>query len=224
MSDWAALFDWDGVVIDSSGPHERSWEALAREEGRTLPADHFRRGFGMKNARIIPELLGWTQDPAEIHRLSLRKEALYREIVQAEGIQALPGAAGWLRTLKAAGVPCVIGSSTDRLNITTILGLLGLEDCFAGMVTSEDVSQGKPHPEVFLKAAARAGCAPERCVVFEDAWVGLAAARAGGMKSVGVATTHPPEELEGRADLVVRRLDALTLETMAGLLRPSSPV
>jgi HAD superfamily hydrolase (TIGR01509 family) len=217
MANWAALFDWDGVVIDSSGPHERSWEALAREEGRVLPADHFRRGFGMKNARIIPELLGWTQDPAEIRRLSLRKEALYREIVQAEGIRPLPGSAEWLRTLRAAGVPCVVGSSTDRLNITTILGLMGLEDCFCGMVTSEDVSQGKPHPEVFLKAAEKAGRPPGRCVVFEDALVGIAAARAGGIKVVGVATTHPPEEI-AHADRVVRRLDELTLESMEALL------
>ena len=74
---WGAIFDWDGVVIDSSYSHEKSWELLAAEEGRTLPAAHFELGFGRKNEIIIPEILGWTSDPAEITRLSLRKEALY---------------------------------------------------------------------------------------------------------------------------------------------------
>jgi beta-phosphoglucomutase-like phosphatase (HAD superfamily) len=63
-----ALFDWDGVVIDSSRQHEESWELLAAELGKPLPDDHFLRGFGMKNQVIIPEILGWTRDADEIHR------------------------------------------------------------------------------------------------------------------------------------------------------------
>jgi beta-phosphoglucomutase family hydrolase len=217
MASWAALFDWDGVVIDSSRAHELSWEALAREEGRTLPPDHFRRGFGMRNSQIIPELLGWTREAAEIQRLSDRKEALYREIIREQGIELLPGVREFLTMLRAAGVPCVVGSSTDRLNITTILGVMGLEGMFQGIVCSEDVRQGKPHPEVFLKAAARAGQPPERCVVFEDALVGIAAARAAGAKVVGVATTHRPEEI-AHADRVVKRLDELSLEALEALV------
>lgn len=217
MRSWAALFDWDGVVVDSSRAHELSWEALAREEGRMLPEDHFRRGFGMKNARIIPELLGWTQDPVEIKRLSNRKEALYREIIRERGIEPLPGVREFLRRLREAGVPCVVGSSTDRENISTILGITGLECFFSGMVCAEDVSQGKPDPEVFLKAAAKAGCPPERCVVFEDALVGIAAARAAGAKVVGVAHTHPPEEIL-HADRVVARLDELELGDLERLI------
>ncbi|MGB8166943.1 MAG: hypothetical protein WCF18_05590 [Chthoniobacteraceae bacterium] len=73
---WGAIFDWDGVVIDSSKHHEESWERLARELGHTLAPDHFKKGFGRKNEFIIPNLLHWTSEPAEIHRISLRKEAL----------------------------------------------------------------------------------------------------------------------------------------------------
>ena len=73
MSQWAAIFDWDGVIIDSSWQHEKSWELLATEEKRTLPPNHFRRSFGMKSEKIIPELLQWTNDPREVKRLSLRK-------------------------------------------------------------------------------------------------------------------------------------------------------
>lgn len=214
----AVLFDWDGVIIDSSRQHEESWERLAAEEKKSLPADHFTVGFGKKNEWIIPSLLRWTDDLAEIKRLSLRKEALYREIVVERGLSALPGVRVFLERLKAAGVPNCIGSSTHRENITTILGVLGFEGLFGGMVTSEDVTLGKPHPDVFLKAAAKTGVAPLRCVVFEDALAGIEAGHAGGMKVVGVATTHPAEVLTGRVHRVVTRLDELTVADLRALV------
>ena len=218
-ANWGALFDWDGVIIDSSSHHEESWERLAREEARTLPPDHFKKGFGRKNEVIIPKLLGWTKDPSEIRRLSLRKEALYREVVAERGLSALPGVRTWLERLRDAGVPCAIGSSTHRANIDLSLGLIGLAEFFTGIVTAEDVSHGKPDPEVFLLAAARINRPPERCVVFEDAHVGITAARAGGMRVIGVATTHPASELTA-ADLAVQRLDELQPATLSAWFAP----
>lgn len=214
-----ALFDWDGVIIDSARPHELSWERLAAEERKTLPADHFKIGFGRKNEWIIPELLRWTDaaNAAEIRRLSLRKEALYREIIVEQGIEPLPGVREFLARLHAAGVPCAVGSSTHRANIDTIIGIMGFAGIFQHLVTAEDVKAGKPDPEVFLKGAAAIGRDPRRCVVFEDALAGLQAARAGGMKAVAVATTHPVTGLEGWADRVVVRLDELSVAELRDL-------
>jgi len=200
-----ALFDWDGVVIDSSRQHEESWEMLAAELGKPVPADHFLRGFGMKNQVIIPNILGWTHDPGEIHRYSLRKEYLYREIVRERGIEPLPGVVEVLRMLKDNGVPCSVASSTHRENIEAIFDVIGLRDYFQAMVTSEDVSHGKPDPEVFLKAAEKLNRDPRCCVVFEDAHVGIEAGLAAGSKVVAVATTNPLDSL-GRADLAVNSL------------------
>jgi len=200
-----ALFDWDGVVIDSSAQHEESWELLAKEVGRPLPEDHFVRGFGMKNQVIIPGILGWTNDPEEIHRYSLRKESLYREIVRERGIQPLPGVRELLELLEEHGVPCSVASSTHRENIEVIFDAIGLRRFFKAVVTSEDVSHGKPDPEVFLKSAARIGCDPRKCVVFEDAHVGIEAARAAGARVIAVATTNPIEKL-GVADAAVASL------------------
>jgi len=212
------LFDWDGVVIDSSRQHEESWERLAKEEGLALPPDHFVQGFGKKNEWIIPELLRWATDPAAVHRLSLRKEALYREIVVEKGLVPLPGVHGFLDRLAAAQVPTCIGSSTHRLNIETILGVMHFEGRFGGMVTAEDVTQGKPHPDVFLQAAARIDRPPERCIVFEDALAGIEAARAGGMKVVGVASTHDAAGLAGRVDRIVHRLDELSVADLIDIV------
>ena len=223
LNELGVIFDWDGVIIDSSRQHEESWERLAEEEGKALPRDHFVRGFGKKNEVIIPEILGWADSSAEVHRLSLRKEALYRAIVVEKGLAALPGVHEFLGRLHAAGVPNCIGSSTHRENIETILGVMEFEEFFDEMVTAEDVTRGKPHPDVFLKAAVRIGREPHQCVVFEDAFAGIEAARAGGFKVIGVATTHDRETLSGRVDRVVQRLDELSVGDLRDILRVSGP-
>lgn len=215
---WAALFDWDGVIIDSARHHQESWERLAQEEHLTLPPKHFEQSFGRKNEWIIPNLLHWTDQPDPIRRLSLRKEALYREIVIEWGIEPLPGAVTFLQELKTADIPRIIGSSTHRLNIETALGKMGLASAFDGMITAEDVSTGKPDPEVFLKAAALAGVPPARGVVFEDAHVGIQAARRGGLHIVALSTTHPPETLTD-AELVVPNLSAITIPLLEEKLK-----
>ena len=212
-----AIFDWDGVIVDSSSHHEESWERLAKETGLTLPEGHFRKGFGMKNEFIIPNLLNWSDHLQEIQRLSLRKEELYREILLEWGIRPLAGVTEWLAELREHGIRCAIGSSTHRLNIMTSLAVLGLEDRFTAIVTAEDVSHGKPDPEVFLTAAGKIGIDPRTCVVFEDAFVGIEAAHRGGMKVVAVATTNRIETLK-TADLAVHRLDELSLNQVAALV------
>jgi beta-phosphoglucomutase family hydrolase len=214
--EFAAIFDWDGVIIDSSCAHRESWERLAEHEVRVLPQGYFERGFGLRNETIIPKILGWTDDAREIAEIAERKEALYREIISTRGIEPLPGVRGFLHMLREHGIPCAIGSSTPRLNITCALGMSKIEDTFSAIVAAEDVSRGKPDPEVFLLAARRLDVVPERCIVFEDALAGIAAARAGKMKVVAVTTTTPASRLS-HADLVVERLDTLTVARITGL-------
>lgn len=205
MAAWGAIFDWDGVVLDSARQHERSWELMAREEGLALPADHFKRGYGMKNETIISRLFGWTTDPARIARMSGRKEILYRALVRQEGIVVLPGVSELVRALDAAAVPCAVGSSTPRLNITCLLDQLVFGRHFSAIIAAEDVAHGKPDPEVFVKAAKQLQVPADRCVVFEDTPVGIQAARKAGMRVVAVTTTHAADSLRD-ADRVVARL------------------
>ena len=195
MGRTVAVFDWDGVVIDSSVAHERSWEALAKEEGLPLPADHFRRGFGKRNELIIPEILGWTRDTGEVRRLADRKEFLYRAIARTGHVRLLPGARELLGALRGLGIPCVIGTSTPRENLALSFELFGLEEFFLGAVASEDVARGKPDPEVFLKGCALAGGEPARSFVFEDSFSGLQAGLTGGFITVALATTNTREQL-----------------------------
>lgn len=213
---FGVIFDWDGVIVDSSAQHERSWEMVAAERNLPLPEGHFKRGFGKKNEIIIPDL-GWATDPAEIAELGDRKEELYRELVRADGIEPLPGVRELLSALRDAGVPCAVGSSTPRVNLDTLFAILSLGEYFQAVVSGNDVKHGKPAPDVFLLAAQKLGIAPGSCVVVEDAFVGIEAAHAGGMKCVAVATTNPLESL-GMADLAVGSLEGVTVGQLRELL------
>jgi HAD superfamily hydrolase (TIGR01509 family) len=215
-----ALFDWDGTVVDSCAAHEESWMQLAREEHLHLTRKMFRLSFGCTNKVIIPNAYKWTRDPAEVERLSLRKEVIYREIIASHSNAtdyALPGAIELLRALKKAGIPCAVGSSAPRANIDQLAGLLGIADCFRELVTAENVSHGKPDPEVFLKGAKAIGIDPQDCVVFEDAVHGIEAAKSGSMKGVAVLTSHPKESFVGKADLIVNRLTDVSLADLRSL-------
>jgi len=216
---WGVLFDWDGVVIDSSSQHERSWELLAAERDLFLPEGHFKAGFGKKNEIIIPTL-GWGNDPAIIRELADRKEALYRELVAEEGVTILPGARELLEALKGEGIPRAVGSSTPRENLDALFATTGLDALFDVVVCGSDVSHGKPDPEVFLSGAAKLGLLPSRCIVIEDAFAGIEAARRGGMKVVGVATTNPVESLD-QCDLAVVSLEEVTPRRLAALFSDS---
>ena len=214
----AVIFDWDGVVVDSSSHHERSWEILAAQRGLPLPADHFKRGFGKKNNVIIPDL-GWATDPAEVDALAHEKEEIYRSLVREKGIDPLPGVRELLTALQAAGLPRAIGSSTERANLDCLLDMMDLRVFFDVIVSGEEVVHGKPDPSIFLLAAERLGVAPADCVVIEDALVGIEAGRSAGMPVLAVATTEPLEALRG-ATAAAPDLRAVTIEMLRALTDP----
>ena len=198
------IFDWDGVVINSALLHEKSWEVLAEELALKLPPNHFKLGFGKRNEIIIPEILKWTKDPNEWQKWGNRKEEIYRELAEIEGIPILDGIKSFLISLQNASIPCVIGTSTEKANLELAFKQLKIGSFFSGAVCSEDVSKGKPDPEVFIKAAKLINQTPQTCVVIEDSTHGIEAAKRGRMKAVGLTTTRSKKELYQRgADLVL---------------------
>lgn len=212
------IFDWDGVVVDSSNLHEKSWSILAKEINLSLPDAHFKKGFGKRNSVIIPEILGWSQEKAKIEQWGKRKEEIYRELGEKSGIQIIDGIHDFLKEMKLNNISAVIGTSTDRENIELAFGQLGIENFFLGAICAEDVSQGKPHPEVFLKGADLLGLPPEQCVVFEDSLHGIEAATRGGMKAVAITTSQPASLLqEAGADLIVDSPIELTVNSLVQL-------
>lgn len=204
-----AIFDHDGVLVDSYANHLESWLELGRREGLAgITPDLIHRTFGMTNPSILRAACGENLDDATIARLGARKEECYRDIARGR-LALMPGVRELLDALTAAGIAIAIGSSGPRDNLLLTVRECGLDGRFATIVGLEDITRSKPDPQVFLIAAERAGCVPLRCVVFEDATVGIQAAKAAGMLAVGVGTTHPLEALRdaGADDAVPNLVD-----------------
>jgi HAD superfamily hydrolase (TIGR01509 family) len=212
------IFDWDGVVINSASLHKRSWEILAAEVDLPLPENHFVLGFGKRNEVIIPEILKWTQNRTKILKWGKRKEEIYRELGKEEGIPILKGIRQFLQALEIEKIPCAIGTSTEKENLALAFDQLKIGYFFSGSVCSEDVSQGKPDPEVFIKAAQILKQPPENCVVLEDSTHGIEAAKCGKMKALGLSTTRQESELfSSGADHVVSDPTMLNISLLKSL-------
>lgn len=211
MSNFGVIFDWDGVVVDSARLHVLSWDDLARDFGRAIPPEISIGALGLKTEAVITDLLKWTDDHVEVARLTLRKEELFRERAKRDGIDSQPGALDFLRGLKERSVPCAVGSSAPLLNVETGMSVLKTDGIFSAIISGDDVTRGKPAPDIFLKAAARLGLPPEECIVFEDAPAGVEAARAAGMRVVGLLTTHDPHILK-KADLLIEDFNEITVQ------------
>jgi len=201
----AVLWDMDGTIVDSAEYHWQAWRDTMFREGFPITHEQFQATFGQRNDSILRQWLGEKVTSELIQRLGNAKEALYRQHVRQHGISALPGALAWIRLLRKQCWLQAIGSAAPRANVETVLEVLRVRECFEAIVSAEDVHQGKPDPEVFLIAATRLGVTPEHCIVVEDAAHGIEAARAAGMKSIGVSRNdkHLP------ADIMVRSLDLL---------------
>tara|TARA_R110000850_G_scaffold272452_1_gene407637 strand:+ start:1739 stop:2431 length:693 start_codon:yes stop_codon:yes gene_type:complete len=216
------VFDLDGVLIDSHSQHERSWFQLADDIDKPLTQEQFKTSFGMRNEMCIPDVFGWTtpDDHEQIRELGDRKESLYRKLLASDGLVPLPGVIALLESLKSTGIPISLGSSTSRKNIEVCFSSTGLDQYFGSHYTgAEDVDKGKPSPDVFLKAAEKIDRIPVRCLVIEDAHVGIEAGIAAGMKTIAVTTTHPRESFaDSGADLIVDSLEELNAEVVATLL------
>ena len=183
----AVLWDLDGTLVDSAEFHWLSWRDTMAAEGVSLTYQQFLDTFGQKNDRILPGWLGPGADADRIRRVGDAKEAEYRRLASVHGLTPLPGASSWVRRLHAQGWQQAIASSAPGENVGVMLRALALDGMFEAIVSAEDVTRGKPDPQVFLAAAERLGVPRDRCIVVEDAAVGVQAARSAGMRCIGVS-------------------------------------
>ena len=191
----AVIFDMDGVLVDSGAHHRQAWRALLDELGLAPVGPEFwRLTIGRPSVEAVPLLLGRATSRAEAHRLAERKQDHYRRLARG-GPPLVRGIVAFVDELAARRVPRAVATSASRYDADRLLGETGLRERFDAVVTAEDVRRGKPDPEVYLLAAHRLGVAPERCLVFEDAVVGVQAARSAGMRAIGVSTAHTEIEL-----------------------------
>lgn len=192
----AAIFDMDGVIADNMGYHTRAWELFIRKHAPNLEIADVTPHYGKTNSDLMSYVFGRRLPPAEVDRYGEEKERLYRELYAAD-MAPLAGLVEFLRELKSEGLHAVVATSAPKSNVDFLLDGLKIRSLFDAVVDAGHVTRGKPDPEIYLRAAAKVGCGPETCAVFEDALAGIEAGRLARMMVIGVATTLPPERLTG---------------------------
>jgi HAD superfamily hydrolase (TIGR01509 family) len=211
MSIRAVIFDFDGVIADTERLHYAAFRDVFAGRGWTLAEDvYFDRYLGCDDLGLVRD---FSRDNAlsltaeDVDELAAAKGRLFSRHLST-GDVLFPHARACIEAL-AARFPLGIASGALGREIAAILGAAGLLDRFPVIVAADDVTASKPAPEPYLAAAAALGVPPAACVAIEDSAPGLQAARAAGMRTIGVTTTSPADALSG-ADRIVRGLDEVS--------------
>lgn len=218
----AAIFDFDGVIVDSEPLHFRSMQGALRTEGIEITqAEYYSLYLAYDDRgalRLALEQHGRPANPAMVETLAERKTESFEAVLR--DVSFFPGAAELVRAL-AERMPVAIASGARRAEIEAILTAGGLRDAFSAVVGVDDVTRTKPNPEPYLTAMTRLtpkapGLEPAQCVAFEDSVPGIYSARTAGMKVVAVANSYPAEKL-AVAHRVVATLEGLECSGLATL-------
>ncbi len=206
----AAIFDLDGTVVDNMFLHAEAFAAFAERHGLpALTSADRARLDGRRNSEIFPVLFGREMSRDEWMACEHEKEGLYREVSRGR-LRLVPGLTALLERLNANRIAVALATSAPALNVAHTLEEIGLAGAFPTIVRGDQVPLGKPAPDVFLEASRQLAVPAGHCLVFEDAPMGITAARAAGMRVVAVTTTFSVAHLAGLAeapDLAVRDFD-----------------
>ena len=185
----ALLFDLDGVIVDSNPVHREAWAVFNRRYGLETTPAMLERMYGKRNDQIIRDYFGDGLGPEEVATRGRAKEEVYREMAASRIEQMLvPGLRAFLDRYGAA--PMAVASNAEPENVAFVLDRAGLRPYFRAVVDGHQAIHPKPHPDIYLRAAALLEVAPANCIVIEDSPTGVAAAKAAGMRVIGIRTTY----------------------------------
>ena len=209
----AAIFDMDGVIVDNHIYHVKSWAEFCRAKNIPFDEGTFRTKYFGKNTRdTFNGLLDYPLTKEEINTLGEEKETIYREIYK-DYITPVNGLTPFLISLREAGIKTAVATSAPTSNVDFTLNSLGIKHLFDVVVDASGVVNGKPNPEIYLKAAKLLNVLPDHCVVFEDSISGIESGKNAGMRVVGLVTTHTIDELP-KTHLSIKDFTEITIEKL----------
>lgn len=215
-SQLAVLFDMDGVIADTNPFHKTAIRQFCEKYGFQLTEDELKqRIYGRTNKDWITALFGKLTDE-ELLRYADEKEALFRKLYEPF-VKPVDGLMEFMYELAQAGVPVALTTSAPPANVEFLMRHIPVKHYFKIILDERSVTNGKPHPEIYLKAAAALQLPNSRCIVIEDSLSGVQAGKAAGSKVIGITTTHTADELAD-ADRVADNFLQLSVKDLYHLM------
>ena len=218
---FALIFDMDGVIADTGDFHEKAWFIFCENHKIPITSKLFREKlFGMSNRETLKILFDREITDEEFRRFVKEKENLFRNLA-SETLKPLKGLLKFLNEARKAGFDMAVASSAPLENIIFVLEKTRT-GVFLNQITSADeISNSKPHPEIFLKTAQKLNYQPQNCFVFEDSFAGIQAGNSAGMKVIGVASTHKTDELNNTV-FNICNFDEINVQKLHHLFKAST--
>ncbi len=203
MATKALLFDLDGTLSETNSAHYLSWAEILEPYGYDISWEFYRdRISGRLSPEIVEDLLP-DLSPEKGREIADSKEANFRE--RSDALEPMPGLLDFIEGWRERGVARSLVTNAPKENVIAMLSALGLEDAFEPVILADEVEAGKPDPAPYNAALKTLGVPADEAVAFEDSPSGIASSLAAGIPTVGIASTHEPEDLEHLgADLVIR--------------------
>ncbi len=213
----SVIFDMDGVVVDNTPYHILAWQKFAEKLGKKVSAKTVKEKFiGRTGEEIVRKFLHQSLTKKQLKEFGQKREAYYRKIY-SKHIRPVKGLLKLLKHLKQHKIPVAMATSAPTVNVNWTMKRTKLRKYFSSIVDAAGVKHGKPSPDIYLKAAKNLKVSPKKCIVFEDALMGILAAKRAGMKVIGVATSHKASELS-HTDLVIKDFTRINIEKLAKLI------
>jgi beta-phosphoglucomutase family hydrolase len=203
----AVIFDMDGTLIESTNADFLAWQKVFSDYNKVLTFQDYSPMLGKRSYAVVKDLLKIKDEKEQAKALS-NKSKYFSRVIDEKGIESIPYSVDFLKQIKALGIPLALATSSRREKTKMVLGRLDLLSYFKVIMTAEDVLNGKPFPDVFLKAASMLKVPPENCIVFEDAVSGVKAAKSASMKCVALSSNHT-SHLLNEADMVIESYKGL---------------
>ena len=208
----AAIFDMDGVMVDSELAHSAAYGKVLREYGvEPIENEHGTYNMAGLSLRETWEIFKQRHNIDEDTEVLIDKKRIaFKQELEERGIQPLPGLPKLLADLSTHGVKIAVGTSGSTARVKLMLEKLHVGPYFSVIVSADDVTKAKPDPEVYTKTAQKLGLSPNHCLVIEDAEAGVLSAVAAGMKVVAVPNRYTYKMDFSKADRVVPSLTKLS--------------
>lgn len=220
----AVLFDFDGVVLDTTELHYRLWRDFGVEHGHPPTQSELIATNGRPSRETILEWLGPNLSEQQVTALSHQREERLHTALMNEDVPTVLGVREYINQLLAHNIPLALVTSSTRENVYFALKRIMLIDAFKVIVTANDVQHGKPNPECYIKAAGMLNSDPSSCLVVEDSIAGLRSAQAAGAKRLALSTSLAQEQLiPERSDWICSDFNHLPLELRVDHIADTPP-